>query len=137
MGQFLHQQPTFSPNKTDANMIQDSLKRSNPFEGHFAFSILLSMDETEWIVDSGASTHICANPKLLYTTYKLDAPTTIILPDGTLRTVAFAGKARVNKDIVLEEVLYVPGFTHNLISVAKLIEHLHIKCTFFSTHCVF
>lgn len=55
-------------------MVQESNKRSNPFEGHFAFSILPSMEETNWIVDSGASTHICANPELLYTTYKLDTP---------------------------------------------------------------
>lgn len=137
VGQFLHQQPNPTSNKTDANMVQESAKRSSPFEGHFAFSILPSMDTTEWIVDSGANTHICANPKLLYTTHKLDNSTIIFLPDGTSRIVAYARKAKINKDIVLEELLYVPGFTHNLISVAKLIEHLHIKCTFFSTHCTF
>lgn len=82
------------------------------------------MDKTEWIVDPGA-------------TYKLDSPFVIFLPDGTSRTVAFAGKARLNKDNTLEDVLYVPEFTHSLLSVARLIENLDIKCTFFYTHCTF
>lgn len=56
---------------------------------------------------------------------------------GTSKTVAFAGKVKLNKDILLDNVLYVPSFTHNLVSAAQLIGDLEINCTFFSTHYTF
>lgn len=48
-----------------------------------------------------------------------------------------AGKVRLNQDIVLSDVLYVPGFTHNLLSVAQLIQDRGIRCVFYETHCEF
>lgn len=118
-------------------MVQENTKRVNPFDGHFVFCILPSMHTTEWIIESGASTHICANPELLYTTYDLESPTRICLPDGSSKTISHAGKVRLNKSVLLDEVLYVPGFTHNLLSVAQLVKTLDIKCTFHPTHCIF
>lgn len=75
------------------------MEKSHPFDGHFAFIAMPSMESKEWIIDSGASSHICYNPEILHTTYKLDGPTAIFLPDGSSRTVAFAGKARISKYI--------------------------------------
>lgn len=121
--------------KLDVNMVQNT--HASPFEGHFAFTIVTSMERTTWIVDSGASTHICCNVKLLDTTYRLDQEVKIYLPDGTSRIVTHGGKVKLNNYIVLIDVLYVPGFTHNLISVAQLIHALEVKCLFFKTHCVF
>lgn len=69
--------------------------------------------------------------------YQLDKPIKIHLPDGSSRTVAYGGTTRLNKDIILTEVLFVPNFTHNLISVAQLIQSNGVKCLFYKTHCVF
>lgn len=59
------------------------------------------------------------------------------LPNGSSRVVRYAGKAQLSSDLVLEEVLYVPEFTHNLISIAQLTEDAGVQCHFYNTHCVF
>lgn len=104
MENILHQQSAMSGQKNDVNMIQEGSKKQTSFDGHSNFNVLPSMEKTEWIVDSRASSHICCNLELLHTTYKLDSPTMIFLPDGTSRLVAFAGNARVNKEIMLKDV---------------------------------
>lgn len=105
----MHQQ---SGQKNAANMIQYNLKRNKPFDGHFAFNVLPNMKKTTWIIDSWASSHICCNPDLLHTTYKLDSPIVIYLPDGTSKSVAYAGMARVSKEITLINVLIVCSRLH-------------------------
>lgn len=125
--------------KTDVNMVHGA-KESNSgvfTEGHYTFSIVPSMEKSVWIVDSGASTHVCCDKELLHTTYRLDRQVIVNLPDGSIKRVSVAGKVRLNQDIVLSNVLYVPGFTHNLLSVAQLIQENEVKCTFYQSHCVF
>lgn len=133
---YMQQQGNNYP-KGDVNMVHEQLSKRTPFEGHYAFKILSSMEKTAWIVDSGASTHICCTPELFYCTYKLSKPTEVHLPDGSSHKVLDARKVRLSKDIVLVDVLYIPGFTHNLLSVAQLIHDLGIKCIFYQNHCVF
>lgn len=138
MGQFFQQQSNgTSSNESDANLVHETARKSQPFDGHFAFSVLPSMLETEWIIDSRASSHICSNPELLYTTHQLEKPTVIYLPDGSSKSVAYAGKVRLTKDIVLNNVLYVREFTHNLLSVSQPVKTTDARCVFHPTHCVF
>lgn len=59
------------------------------------------------------------------------------LCDGTSQTVGSARMVKLNKDITLIDFLYVPSFTHNLLSVARLIQDFGIKCVFYMTHCIF
>lgn len=61
----------------------------------------------------------------------------IFLPDDTFKSGACAGKVRLTKDVILVDVLFVPGFTLNLLSVAQLIADPKVKCVFYSTHCFF
>lgn len=111
-------------------MVHAIPQKQHPFDGHFAFNVMSSMGNNEWISDSGASSHICCSPKLLHTTYKPDKPTVIYLPDGSSKNVAYAGKAKINKDMLLMDVLYVLGFTSNLISVSQLIKSLILSVCF-------
>lgn len=95
------------------------------------------MHQTDWVVDSVVITNICANPELMYITYQMCVPTIIYLPDGSSKTMAYAGKIKLNSDILLDHVLYVPGFTHNLLSVSQLAKSMDVKCVFHPTHCLF
>lgn len=88
-------------------------------------------------MDSGASIHICSNPELMVTTFRLREEVKIHLPYGSSKPVHYGGKVKLNEHIVLENVLYVLGFTHDLIYVSQLIEELGIKCIFYKTHCIF
>lgn len=121
------------------NFIQEGKGKDSAevFDGHYAFSIIPSMERTAWIIDSGASTHVCCDKEILHTIYRLNTPIKVHLPDGSSREVMVAGKVRLTKDIVLTDVLFVPGFTNNLLSVAQLLQGSGIRCIFYPTHCLF
>ena len=80
-----------------------------------------------WIVDSGATSHMCRNSKSFTTLYQLGDPVDVVLGDG--RALTAVGRGKVELDIVLPngkvksctlcDVLYVPELSYNLISVAK------------------
>lgn len=53
--------------------------------------------------------------------YYLDSPMRIRLPDGSVKVVTEAGKVNVMPGIMLDEVLLVPEFKHNLLSVSRLL----------------
>ena len=91
-----------------------------------------------WIVDSGATCHICNNAKAFV---KLNSNSqTIILGDG--HSLKSAGVGVVEVQLILpdgsikmnqiHDVLYVPSFSYNLLSVAKLKERRK-RVTFYAT----
>lgn len=121
---------------TYINMVQGGKDKQTPFDGHYAFSILPSMAKTGWIIDSGASSHICSNVDMMVSIYRLEIPINVHLPDGSSKVVTHGGNARVSKNIFLKDVLLVHGFTHNLMSVAQLIQDSKVRLTFLPTHCV-
>lgn len=121
---------------TDINMVQGAKDKLTPFEGHYAFSILPNMAKTSWIIDSGASSHICSNMDMMVSTYRLENPINVHIPDGSCKVATYGGDARVSKDIFLKDVLLVHGFTHNLLSVAQLIQDSNVRFSFLPTHCL-
>lgn len=124
--------------KADVNMVQGLQTRETPFDGHYTFSILSSMEKTAWVIDSGAcSIHICSTPELFSSTYMLSKPVEVHLPGGSSKRVTSDGKVKLNKYVLLVDVLHILGFTHNLLSVAQLIHDFGIKCIFYKDHCVF
>ncbi|KAK2373270.1 hypothetical protein QL285_074314 [Trifolium repens] len=82
-------------------------------------------DVSKWVVDSGATRHICAN-KDAFTSYNSvgDGEEQVYLGDS--RTVTVQGKGKVmlkltsGKTLALTEVLHVPEIRTNLIYVALL-----------------
>lgn len=95
------------------------------------------MDKTICIIDSGASAHVCCNKELLHTSYKFDRVVTVNLPNGSSKQVATVGKVKLNSHIVLSDVQIVPGFTHNLLSMAQLIHDNGVRRVCYQTHCDF
>lgn len=73
-----------------------------------------------WVVDSGASRHICYNASL-FKSIKPIAGSTVTLPDHSSIQVNFCGDIRPGDSLVLEDVLYIPDFKFNLISVSCLL----------------
>lgn len=89
-----------------------------------------------WIVDLGASSHVCYDANMMMTTYRLDKLVIVHLPDGSVKPVTFGGDARISKEVFLKDVLTVPGYINNLIFVAQLIKDSGVKFTFLPTHCI-
>lgn len=94
---------------------------------------LLSSHNSKWLLDSGATDHICSE-LIHFFNYKpaVCADNYITIPDGSRITVKHTGTVKLNDGIVLHNVLHVLDFKFNLISVHKLCKHL--KCELHFTH---
>ncbi|KAL2943465.1 Retrovirus-related Pol polyprotein from transposon RE2 [Bienertia sinuspersici] len=90
-----------------------------------------------WIMDSGASDHMAWKENMFDCLSKLQKAVKIKLPDGTLKKVDKIGKIRVNENLELCNVLFVPDFKHNLMSVSKLIEEQGLCVCFNNEGCEF
>lgn len=75
-----------------------------------------------WIVDSGASDHMTSSVDLL-TNIKIAAGGfTISLPTGDVSSITHVGDAQLKCGLLLKNVLVVPKFKHNLLSIHKLLK---------------
>ena len=73
-----------------------------------------------WILDSGATSHI-AHSLAIFNSHIPLVDRFVILPNKSKVQVMAIGSVYLNKDILLRDVLYIPSFTVNLISVSALI----------------
>jgi len=87
-----------------------------------------------WIIDSGATHHICSS-LTYFTSYHRINPIFIKLPNGNQVTANYSGSVFLIQNHVTDDVLYIPCFTFNLLSVTKLIDKLSCVLTFDSNGC--
>ena len=88
-----------------------------------------------WIIDSGATDHVTSLAELL-DPKNLPRTTTISLPNGGQAHIESIGSLHVTPHIELDDVLKVPQFQVNLLSVSKLTWTLQCIVMFFSDFCV-
>jgi hypothetical protein len=62
---------------------------------------------------------------------------TIRIVDGSLSVVAGKGSIVLSPLLIIQDVLHVPNFSCNLLSVSKLTTKKNCQAHFFDTHCVF
>ena len=80
-----------------------------------------------WIIDSGATSHMCHNKELFTTLTPLQKSTDVVLGYG--RALQAIGKGKIileinlpngkSKACTLHNVLYIPGLSYNLLSVSQ------------------
>lgn len=87
-----------------------------------------------WIINTGASNHICTYHPLFDNLITLTTPITVHLPNGNTNHVSQIGNVQLN-GLKLSEALFLPKFSHNLLFVNRLITNNSISCTFY--HCFF
>ncbi|KAK9698544.1 hypothetical protein RND81_08G112000 [Saponaria officinalis] len=97
-----------------ANFAGNSTASSNAF----AYS-------SSWILDSGASDHMCSNKLLFSELHTLSKAYSISLPNGHIVTINSVGSVPLTPQITLLNVLFVPNFKFNLLSVGKLCKQLN------------
>ncbi|CAH9127240.1 unnamed protein product [Cuscuta epithymum] len=144
--QFMHTQQTktSSANVSSANVasanvamtINDagdtSLNNNSEFIGkHFSFNALKK--SIIWILDTGASDHMISD-FCLYTSNTKSISINIQLPTGNFIQATHIGDITLNDNLTLHNVLYVPNFSFNLISVSSLALHENISVHFSSNH---
>ena len=91
---------------------------------------LAASDSSSWIVDSGATCHMCSDSKLFETLQSLKQPIKVSLGDG--RTLQATGRGNISLEMKLPgdksnrcnllDVLLVPKLSYNLLSVSKAAE---------------
>ena len=92
----------------------------------------LLLTDNEWILDYGATSHMCNDIRLFCEFQRTDS-VSITSGDGHKINSLGIGKVRLDLEgekCTVNDVVCVPGLTHNLISVAKVLKHGG-KCNFF------
>ncbi|CAO2822882.1 unnamed protein product [Amaranthus hypochondriacus] len=88
-----------------------------------------------WIIYSRASDHMTGNLRLLSNPLNLHNQSRINLPNGETSVISHKGSVLINTTLTLNDVLHVPTFKHNLLSVQKLSRDEHCKVIFEPTSC--
>jgi len=86
---------------------------------------------SSWILDSGATDHIYSS-LTHFTSYHQINPIYVKLPNGFASILELFF---LNQNYVINNVLYIPYFNFNFLSVAKLIDNLSCVLTFDSNGC--
>lgn len=113
--------------KESVNMIGSSSDPFSAYDKHFAFGVVDEISTKQWILDSGASIHICCNSDLMNNVKKLNTKQSIYLPDGSRQSIEFIGTVQLTADLVLSKVFFAPSFAHNLVSVSQLAKDLNVN----------
>lgn len=87
----------------------------------------------QWIVDTGASDHITPYAHLLQDVKPFKS--ILHLPNGATADVNLVGTVKLSSDIILTNVLYVPSFAYNLLSISKFLRDNNCTATFTSECC--
>nr|KYP54541.1 Retrovirus-related Pol polyprotein from transposon TNT 1-94 [Cajanus cajan] len=92
-------------------------------------------NNNSWILDSGATDHVVSSLHL-YSEYRKISPILVKLPNGHQVQATHAGNICFSDNLYLEDVLYLPCFQFNLISISKLMSSLPCQLIFTSNKCL-
>ncbi|XP_075101656.1 uncharacterized protein LOC142177092 [Nicotiana tabacum] len=75
----------------------------------------------EWIIDTGATDHMVSDLSLLTSFNKVNPPYSkkVFLPNGDVSYVKHVGTSAISDKSVIKNVLHIPQFKFNLMSVSK------------------
>ena len=86
-----------------------------------------------WVIDTGATDHIMYFVHLLTDFTFVNCA--VELPNGETALVTHIGSICLSKNLILTNVLCVPSFPFNLLSVSQLTKMMHCCLIFLSTSC--
>jgi hypothetical protein len=122
---------TVAVNTNEGNQLLEMLNSKEPFANFVgniptyedlsgkAFTLSQHNKDVTWILDSGVSDHIVFSSSFL-TSFQHVFNHTIKFPDGITLPVSHIGTVKFSPYFILHNVLCVPLFQPNLISISKL-----------------
>ncbi|CAL1398408.1 unnamed protein product [Linum trigynum] len=128
--------PPNSPHLPNVNAVI----RAPPQTPHFAAStsgnasLPSTLNETIWVLDTGATDHIICNLST-FIKYKPMEGVNVSLPNGHHVKATHIGIVRLPCGLFLTQVLFIPSFTYNLVSVSKLTKNHPVSLVFQSNFC--
>nr|XP_009601417.1 uncharacterized protein LOC104096708 [Nicotiana tomentosiformis] len=101
-------------------------------------SLLSNAFDCEWILDSGVSHHITFHKEIMHDIKdcSLQNNSGVQVPTGNKCKIVHTGSVSILDNQVLKDVLHVPVFMFNLLSVSKLTKELSCCAMFFPDFCV-
>lgn len=105
------------------------------FQDHCISTIHSFLPRDAWIIDSGAFSHVCSYISM-FTELTPVHIVMVTLPNGTRVPIMHIGIIRLSDSLILYNVLHVPDFHFNLISVSNLLKTLFCAAHFFSNVCL-
>lgn len=117
------------------NMVQfDHFVGTSTFS--YALNIIDMTNLNSWIIDTGASNHMCCNKHIMHNLKHIANIKHVTFPDGSVKKVNFVGDVMLSDNIILNETLFIPAFRYNHLSVQKLAETSLLKVIFYSLCCL-
>ncbi|GMF48612.1 unnamed protein product [Phytophthora fragariaefolia] len=108
-------------------------------ETGFVFQVSTQAAGADWIIDSGASSHMTGTSDLLSDLHEMASNVVVTTASGTTLTATHGGKAYLplatGGSCTLDNVLYVPGLQRNLVSLSK-VGAAGLTATFDHERCV-
>nr|KYP36406.1 Retrovirus-related Pol polyprotein from transposon TNT 1-94 [Cajanus cajan] len=95
----------------------------------------ISQSVASWIIDSDATDHVSSS-LLNFSSYVMINPVFVKLPTGQTVTATHSGVVKFSESLFLVDVLYIPSFTFNLISLSKLVSSLQCELIFSHNSCI-
>lgn len=90
-----------------------------------------------WVVDSGATDHICIALHLMVNIIQCTIPIIVSLLNGHTITVTTICSFQVEPNLILHNMLYTPSFAYNLLSVSQITKTTNFSVIFNHTTCIF
>lgn len=85
------------------------------------YSFSSHISEDAWVIDTGVTNHMYCDIKCMHDVNTLSTPLTVNLSNGESANVTHIGSVYFHPlSLSLPNVLYIPSFTFNLLSVRKL-----------------
>ena len=97
---------------------------------------LFKISSHRWIIDNGRIDHISLSPKLFLRKDKNISLPPVLLPSGEKANIVAKGSLPLKSIYYLRDVLCVPTFKVDLMSVSRLTRGLNCSVTFFPHWCV-
>ena len=140
-------QPTFTPNHYNKILQMINKEDSQEYIANTAGTYKLLFvyntkakrkDNEDWIIDSGATRHMTSKEtKLDYSVSVKDLDKQVHLPNGQATSVTQIGSCKVSIGDTLTNLLVVPDFKYDFLSVSQLTRQLNCSVNFFPEFCVF
>ncbi|KAH0636555.1 hypothetical protein KY289_036470, partial [Solanum tuberosum] len=91
----------------------------------------------KWVIDSVAKNHMTGNLNTFSNFQPHNAPSPIIVADGSACTSVGSGTIKPTSSITPSSVLSLPKLAFNLIYVSKIMRDLNCYISFFPDYCMF
>ncbi|XP_075077284.1 uncharacterized protein LOC142164019 [Nicotiana tabacum] len=103
------------------------------------YSFMANIAKENLIVDTEATNHMVADLGMLTNVKDIIATRDkrVHLPSGDFTLVSYVGNCKITETGKVQDVLYVPEFAYNLLSVSKITRYLHCFVSFYPDFCLF